>query len=146
MCLVVNDKLNQCRPIVRQLSWNRLVAECYSANEWKWPCSVMFCMYIHLFNCNKPINIYKFIMCCVDVCHQGWLKHRTFSTTGFVLLKLSGSSFFILTEREVEHTSANMEAHFHQLKQTLHKIFPWYAIKKKVKIMRRWWKLWDKKS
>lgn len=35
VCLVVNDKLNQCRPIVRQLSWNQLAAECYFANEWK---------------------------------------------------------------------------------------------------------------
>lgn len=49
VCLVVNDKLNQCRPIVRQLSWNHLAAEFYFANEWNdhvWWCSV--CTYIFL--------------------------------------------------------------------------------------------------
>lgn len=40
----------------------QLVAECHFAKiSAKWPCLVMFCMYIHLFNCNKPINIYEFI-------------------------------------------------------------------------------------
>lgn len=48
LCLVVNDKLNQCRPIVRKLFWYQLAAEYYFANEWKWPCLVMFCTYIFL--------------------------------------------------------------------------------------------------
>lgn len=46
VCLVVNDKLNQCRPVVRQLSWNQLVAESYFAN---WVKMTMFgdVLYVH---------------------------------------------------------------------------------------------------
>lgn len=56
VCLVVNDKLYQCRPIVRQLSWNQLLQSAtlqMSENYHVWWCSV--CTYIFLTVINRYI-------------------------------------------------------------------------------------------
>lgn len=85
------DLLKSMPPHCKTVVLKQIVAECYFANEWKWPCLVMFCMYIHLFNCNKPINIYKFMTCCTRTflfheCHkqhddESWQQHKEkFST------------------------------------------------------------------